>query len=267
MSSAFAWTEDPEFVAIYDMENTGLEDLDFYLDLITERGAQQVADIGCGTGVLAVELARAGVEVTALDPAKAMIDVARDRLATAQHQATQSGDHLAPVTLIHGEANQLPPNSADAAIMMGHVAQYFLDRASWDAVLIQTFAALRPGGWLTFETRHPESLDLDLWDEENTTETLPHPDGGEYTSWLEVLGAKKDPNDGDLVSCRQHAILPSGKHLSAEETLRYRPLPVLRESLAQVGFTLEKVWGDWDRSRLDADSPELIITARKPGLR
>lgn len=253
------WTEDPEFVRLYDVENQDLWDLDFYRDLVLELGAEHVLDIGCGTGGFAVELARRQLSVTGVDPSAVMIEV-------AQRQAHDAGVSDR-VSLIQDTTAELAASSSsafDAAIMMGHVAQYFLNRADWDAVLAQTFQALKPGGWLSFESRNPKGMSADAWDEESTRETQPHPDGGEFTSWLEVVGMERDDADGPLITARGHNIFPDGRHVSADEPLRYRPLPVLLESLRQAGFEVKKVWGDWDRSPVAEDSPELIVLARRP---
>lgn len=251
------WTEDPEFVKLYDVENQGLWDIDFYCDLVLELGVERVLDIGCGTGGFAVELARRGIQVTGVDPAAAMIDVARARVHGAE--VGQS------VTLLQGTVGQVPASSFSAAIMMGHVAQYFLTHTEWDQVLAETFQALLPGGWLAFESRNPEGMGADAWDEESTRETQPHPDGGEFTSWLEVVGIEHDDAEGPLITARGHNIFPDGRHITADEPLRYRPLPVLLQSLEQAGFEVPQVWGDWDRSPVRPDSPELILLARKPG--
>ncbi|WP_300343693.1 class I SAM-dependent methyltransferase [Nesterenkonia sp.] len=253
------WTEDPEFVKLYDVENQGLWDVDFYRDLVLELGARRVLDVGCGTGVFAAELARRGVEVTGVDPAAAMIETARRRVEQAG-----LGDR---VTLIRGTAADVPPARFDAAVMMGHVAQYFLTRAEWDQALTQTFAALTPGGHLAFESRNPDGMDADAWDEQSTRATQPHPDGGEFTSWLEVVGMEHDDADGPLITARGHNIFPDGRHVTADEPLRYRPLPVLRDSLEQAGFEVLDVWGDWDQSPVESQSPELIVLAQKPDRR
>lgn len=253
------WTEDHEFVRLYDVENQGLWDFDFYRDLMLELDAEHVLDIGCGTGGFAVELARHQLNVTGVDPSAAMLEVAQRRV----HEAGVTDR----VTLIQGTTGEVAASSSavfDAAVMMGHVAQYFLNRKDWDTVLAQTFQLLKPGGWLTFESRNPEGMGEDAWDEESTRETQPHPDGGEFTSWLEVVSIKHDDADGPLITARGHNIFPDGRHVSADEPLRYRPLPVLLESLQQAGFAIKKVWGDWDRSRVEEDSPELIVLARRP---
>ncbi len=131
--------ESSDVARVYDVKNAGRADFEFYLKLAGEladgRPDFHVLDIGCGTGVLGVDLAHAGYAVTGVDPAQGMIDVARNR---------PGGD---AVTWIHGYAGDVPDGFADLAIMTGHVAQYFLTAESWADVLAQVHRALRPGGW------------------------------------------------------------------------------------------------------------------------
>ncbi|WP_218222094.1 class I SAM-dependent methyltransferase [Nesterenkonia sp. Act20] len=253
---AFAWVQDPELVAIYDVENAGGWDHEFYLELLEELGARRVADVGCGTGVLGVLLAQHGIRVVGVDPSAAMIDVARSRSARAGVDAQ--------ISWIHGFADQLETGGVDAVVMEGHVAQYFLDRADWDGVLAAAWRALSPGGHLAFESRNPAALELDAWDAESTRETQPHPAGGEFTSWMEIAGVRPDTVDGQLITARAHNLLPDAREIIAEETLRYRPLDVLRASLTDAGFEIQQIWGDWDREQLSEDSPEMIFLAQKP---
>ena len=58
---------------------TPRDDIDFMVALASEVGARTVVDFGCGTGQLAVALAQRGCRVIAVDPAKAMLDLARER--------------------------------------------------------------------------------------------------------------------------------------------------------------------------------------------
>ncbi|MFZ5870345.1 MAG: methyltransferase domain-containing protein [Actinomycetota bacterium] len=56
--------------ALYDRENGGRDDTEFYVALAAGLDSEHVVDLGCGTGVLALVLAGAGHRVTGVDPAR-----------------------------------------------------------------------------------------------------------------------------------------------------------------------------------------------------
>jgi SAM-dependent methyltransferase len=65
------WPDHPELVRLYEAENSGRDDHDFYLALIAREGRGgpvRVVDIGCGTGAFAVTAAGLGHEVIGVDP-------------------------------------------------------------------------------------------------------------------------------------------------------------------------------------------------------
>lgn len=113
---------DPLLAQIYDVFDGDRDDLELYLDFVRELRAAHVLDVGCGTGSLAVLLASRGLDVTAVDPAGASLDVARAK------------DGAAGVTWIHGDVTSLPALQADA-VMTGNVAQVFLTDSDWTATL------------------------------------------------------------------------------------------------------------------------------------
>ncbi len=245
------WTDDARLVALYDIECLGRRDHGFYLDLARELPVRNAADVGCGTGVFAAELAAMGLAVTGVDPSSAMIAAARQR---------PGGEG---VTWLEGHADALPVGALDLVLMNGHVAQYFLSAEDWMEVLGQIARALQPGGYLAFESRNPAARGWEAWTEAKTRTTYPHPGGGEFTAWSESLRLVDDGENGPLETHLGHSLLPDGTHLVSEETLRFRPLPVLTTSLERAGFTIEASWGDWKRSPVSALSPEFIFLARK----
>lgn len=244
------WTEDPRSVATYDVENTGRRDHDFYLALADELGARDVVDLGCGTGVFCVDLAHRGIRAVGVDPAATILEAARSR----------PGGDL--VTWVHGTAADVAPGSADLVVMMGHVAQYFVDEAEWAATLAACRRILRDGGRLTFETRNPDRGWPQRWTHARTTSTLPHPDGGEFTSSVEVVEVVGPPTSFTETHVGR-TVLPDGDVVEHAETLRFRNEQEIRGSLAEAGFVVEQVWGDWGRGPMTPDSDELIVLARR----
>lgn len=244
--------DDPRLAALYDIECSGRSaDTDFYLALAAELGANTIVDIGCGTGVLAVDLAAAGHVVIGLDPSPAMLAIARSRPGGGQ------------VSWIHGYADRLPDAVADLVVMTGHAAQYFLTDEAWLEVLGHAHRALRPGGRLAFEMRNPLARGWESWTEADSRRTYPHPDGGTFDSWTQVVQVV-DLEHGPTVTHHGHTVLPDGEHVEAPETLRFRSLTQLTQSLRTAGFALARTYGDWDRSPARDSSEELIVIARRP---
>lgn len=257
----------PRVAQVYDAKNSDRRDFDFYHHLADELSAGipdfAVRDIGCGTGALGVQLAEAGYRVTGVDPSEAMLDVARTR---------RGGDAC---TWIHGYTHDAPDAVADLAIMTGHVAQYFLTEQAWADVLIEARRALRPGGWLAFESRNPGHAAWQRWVPEHTTRQLPHPDGGEITTWIELLDVDDSRPEGLLETHRGITVYPDG-HRSGDdssETLIFRPLDRLIRSVEAAGYSIETTYGNFDRGPITHADPhsgieasvEYILIAQRPG--
>jgi 2-polyprenyl-3-methyl-5-hydroxy-6-metoxy-1,4-benzoquinol methylase len=68
------------------------------VDIVSALGATRVLDVGCGSGPLFAQLARRGVQVTGIDPAPAMVAMARAEarrfadLVTVQERGWESID-------------------------------------------------------------------------------------------------------------------------------------------------------------------------------
>lgn len=246
MSSSY---EQPRLAALYDGENPGRWDQDFYLSLVAELDARDVVDLGCGTGALAVELASRGVHVTGVDPAAAMLDLARARPGADR------------VTWRQGHADDLPDAAADLVVMTGHVAQLFVPDEDWRQVLRNCRRALRSGGHLAFETRDPAARAWRGWTAGTTRTVLPHPDGGRYETWVEV-GSQSDDDTGTTVVLHGHTVLGSGEHVVTPETLRFRSRQRLEVDLVEAGLEVVATWGDWDRSPVGPGTLELIVLVR-----
>jgi SAM-dependent methyltransferase len=131
----------PKLASIYDALDGDRSDLEVYVALAAKLRASRVLDIGCGSGTFALLLAERGLEVTAVDPARASLDIAR-----AKPGATR-------VRWIEGDATHLPSLEVDLATMTGNVAQAIASDADWHSTLGSVYEALRPLGHLVFETR------------------------------------------------------------------------------------------------------------------
>jgi demethylmenaquinone methyltransferase / 2-methoxy-6-polyprenyl-1,4-benzoquinol methylase len=98
---------------------------------------QRILDVATGTGLVATALARRGAHVTALDQSEDMLDGARRRL-------TEHPELQAQITLVHGEAEQLPFADGEFdALTFTYLLRYVDDRA---ATLRELARVVKPGG-------------------------------------------------------------------------------------------------------------------------
>lgn len=237
--------EEPRLAQIYDPLDPDRSDLDAYVGLAEEFGARSVLDIGCGTGTFACLLARRGLQVVAVDPAGASLDVAR----------AKPGADL--VRWVPGDATTLPPPQVDLATMTANVAQVFLTDEDWASTLRATYAALRPGGRLVFETRDPRRKAWLTWHREQSYTRTDIPEVGAVEDWVEVTAIR-----GELVSFRSTCVFEKdGAILTSDSTLRFREHDEIADSLLAARFTVEEVRDAPGRPGL-----ELVFVARRPNV-
>ncbi|ODU02699.1 MAG: SAM-dependent methyltransferase [Pseudonocardia sp. SCN 72-86] len=151
---------------------------DLVVALLGDRPAPRVLDGGCGTGRVAIELARRGIDAEGLDPDADMIAVAREK---------------APELTWHHRGLEAlgVDDSFDVVVLAGNVVPYMGadDRAAGVAACAR---ALRPGGLLVagFSLRQgwPTLEEYDAWcaaaglvadDRFATWDRAPY-DGGDY---------------------------------------------------------------------------------------
>ncbi len=121
-------------------------------ELVASFGVRSVLDAGCGTGRVAIELARRGIHVVGVDIDPGMLEVARAKAPALRWVEAD----LADVQL---------DQRFEAAVMAGNV-MIFVTPGTEAAVLRNVAAHLVPGGLLVagFSLR-PHGLDLPRYDE------------------------------------------------------------------------------------------------------
>ena len=234
--------ECPRLAALYDALDPDRSDLDVYRALADELGARRVLDVGCGTGTFALLLADDGFEVTGVDPAKASLDVARAKPGAEA------------VRWIHGDATALPQLEVDLATMTGNVAQAIVDEQDWDGTLAGVYAALRPGGYLVFETRDPRYEAWTAWTRTASYEVTEIDGVGAVENWADLTAVNLP-----LVTFRWTFVFPDGDVLISDSTLRFRERDEVEAALAAQGYVVGDVRGAPDRP-----GREFVFLARRP---
>jgi len=237
---------DARLVELYDLENLRGADTEFYIRLAGELNAQKILDLGCGTGSLTTELAILGRQVVGVDPSAAMLSVAK------RHP------NAARVEWREGDSSLLGAPHADLVVMTGNVAQVFLEDSDLNATLQNIHAALRPGGYLAFESRNPEFKEWEQWNREATRAHLESP-FGPVECWLEGTCLR-----GDRVYTEGHNLFKeTGEVLVSSSELRFRSGAELTESLCRAGFIVQHVYGDWQLGPVVHNSRVMVFVVRR----
>jgi|SRR5579864_1680420 len=238
--------QNPQIAEIYDLVNPRARDTDFYLSLAGLLPCS-VLDLGCGTGTLCCALAERGHRVTGVDPAPAM-------LAVAKHKP-----HADKVEWVECSAQSYKSHQRfDLIIMTGHAFQILQTDADALAVLGTMRGYLKEGGRVAFETRNPA---VDWAGEWASRPILVHRlPGGQVLETLEITGT-----DGELISFQTSYRFPHHT-LSTSSTLRFPSREHLESLITRSGLVVRDVFGDWDAGPFEAArSREMIFIAEIAG--
>ena len=99
---------------------------------------QRVADIGTGTGILAIELGRLGIRVIGVDGSSRMLDAARKNLANDDRVSEGL------VEFRSGDAHALPLEDGEVDAAFAHMVLQYLARP--EVCISEMCRVIRPGG-------------------------------------------------------------------------------------------------------------------------
>lgn len=233
---------EPRLVQVYDATEGERDDLEHYLAIAAELGADSVLDVGCGTGTFACLLADRGYTAIGAEPAAAMLAAARAKPGAER------------VRWVHGDAASLPELQVELATMTGNTAHVFLTDHDWAEALHAVHAALRPGGHLVFEFRDPAGQPWLRWNRDATWQRLDVSGVGQAETWWDLTGVT-----GDLVTFRRTFVFAAdGATLASESTRRFRSRDEIEQSLRTAGYTLRDV-----REAPDRPGREMVFIAQR----
>jgi SAM-dependent methyltransferase len=110
------------------------------------RAGQNVLDVACGTGVVAITAARIGAKVHAVDLTPELLERARDNASIATLQ----------IDFRESDAEALPFDDERFDIVLSQFGHMFAPRP--DVVIREMLRVLKPGGTIAFATWPPELL-------------------------------------------------------------------------------------------------------------
>ena len=238
-------------------------EIDFYRALAAEARSKggRVLELGCGTGRVAIRLARDGVELVGLDLSGAMLAVAREKSAGIGNLRWVEGDMRA---FELGETFHL-------VIVPGHGFQNLLTAEDQQACLESVRRHLAPGGLLVVHLDH-QSVDWlgDLWRDGGggfePGEQFLYPGTERQIRALRAWTYERATQTA-VVETVWEEVGPDGLVVDRWETGLVRLHCLFRfemeHLLGRIGFAVEAVYGDFFRRELEEESPEMIWVARK----
>ena len=241
----------------YDLENGLVDDsLPFY-SAIARASDGPALDLACGTGFLTIPLAQLGLDMTGVDRAPEMLDLARRKSEALK------------IHWVLGDILTLDLRARFRLITLtGNAFQEFLTRADQERLLDTVRRHLAPDGVFAFETRFPRASEL-------LTPAALTGDWSEETIWRRHLDAR-----GETVTvstAQRHDALrqtveyvifrrwdEGGRAEVREETSTLRLVyPQEMDALLHYnGVAIRDAYGDWDRRPLASESPRMIYVCQ-----
>ena len=263
MSESGGYETHPFIAELYDhtIHYAARPDVDFYLDFARTTDGS-ILELGCGTGRILLPIAAAGHRIVGLDLSEYMLDRCRDKLRQ------QPADVQARARLIHG--NMI---SFDAGETFSLVTLPFRPFHHLLSVQDQLFCLscanrhLKTGGRLVLDlfnvdpcsTYHPDQLR-----EVEDFRDVELPDGRKFRRTQRVAGFNRAEqyNEIELIHYVTH---PDGRTERVVQAFpwRYFFRYEVEHLLERCGFRTVALFGDYDKSPLSDDSPEMIFVAEK----
>ena len=245
MAQADEIFDDYSFAALYDDFNRWAPSDEFYLATARQIGGP-VLDVGCGTGMLACRIAAEGLSVVGVDPADAMLRVARSRTGAAR------------VRWVHSDGQSLRlPDRFGFIYMTGHAFQALLTDGDAVAVLKTMAHHLSGKGCIAFDTRNPLRREWESWTPENASvvETRDH---GRVEESHET---KEEPGSGIVALTHRYRFLDRGTEKVGRSRIRFIERDHVAGLLARAGLKPTAWYGDWERIPFSPESKEIIPVA------
>ena len=237
-----------------------LTDLPFYLEEARQSGGP-VLELACGTGRIALPIAREGIEICGVDQAPAMLEILRAKLQTEEPAVGQRFE------AVEGDMRTCRLGRRFALVMIPFRAMQHMYAIEDQVAALETAKAhLAPGGRLVFDVFLPRLDKLYGGLGEEHFELEWRQDGRRIRRFF-----CKDSNDvlGQSFSGRFIFRVYEGEELVAEEEDRLKmgfyTYPQLRLLFKHVGLEVLAEYGDFDRRPLGPEGPQMIFSLRAAG--
>lgn len=233
----------------YDAEHGALGADGAFMVAFAVAGGGPLLDIACGTGRIAIPVARAGIPVTGIDLSPQMLERAR-RLGCGLPLALQLAD-IRDFTL--------PGRQFRCATIAGHAFQQMLTDADQRAVFRCVHRHLSAGAVFAFDSRNPNGLETYDTKSPEFWHRFTRADGKSGETFTE----SRWDETRQLLHYTVIRRRPGAKESRQRITLRYTTAAGIATALVAEGFAVLAQYGDWEWGPVRKDSHEIVTIARK----
>ena len=246
-----------EYAAYYDWENAqtvGRRDIAFWQRLAA-MAKSPVLELGCGTGRVALPLAKSGVTVIGVDRSDSMLARARERVRRSRNKKR--------VQLVRADIRHLPfPDRSFPLVMAPYgILQSLLVEKDLMATLQAVSRVLSRGGTFGLEL----VADLPAWDEYSDRVSLRGECGPQGGPIKLIESVKQDRKKG-ITRFEQEFVEGRGKKATSRKfSLAFRTVtvPQMVSRLETAGLEVSALLGDYQGGPWDLRAEAWIILARK----
>ena len=253
-----------DYAPYYDWENrqtVGRRDLAFWSAFARRapskraRDGRTILELGCGTGRVALPVARQGARVVGIDRSASMLERAHGRVRRAKLQSR--------VKLIRGDIRHLPfPDRAFPLVMAPYgILQSLLDESLLMDTLHDVRRVLSRGGLFGLEL----VADLPAWEEYANRVTLKSA-RGPHGKPIHLIESVKQDRRHQITRFEQEFVEGRGKTATRRKfRLAFRNLtvPQMVERLEKAGLQVAALLGDYQGGPWDLRAEVWIILARR----
>lgn len=252
------WAGWDEYAPFYDWENArtmGRRDVAFWEQLAC-RVAGPVLELGCGTGRIAVPVAKSGVHVVGIDRSAPMLARAQQRLRRTRLARR--------VSLVRGDIRHLPfPRPAAFGMVMAPygILQSLLRDADLAATLKGVAGVLTPGAVFGVDL----VADLPGWQEYRHEQRLSGWRPGRRSHVRLIESVRQDRKRGLTIFQQEYIERKGREQVSRQFDLAFRTVtvPQMTRRIERAGFKVTAVLGDYDGKPWDARAEVWVILAER----
>jgi len=245
-----------DYADYYDWENAqtvGKRDIAFWKRMSSPVKGP-ILELGCGTGRVALPVARHGATVIGIDRSESMLSRARVRVSRSRLSKR--------VKLIRGDIRHLPfPDQSFPLVMAPYgILQSLLDEKLLSATLKQVNRVLTKNGTFGLEL----VADLPAWDEYTKRKSLTGTRGPNGKPIALIESVRQDRRN-HITRFEQEFVEGRGKSATSRKfTLAFRTLtvPQMVQRLEKSGMEVTDLLGDYQGGPWDLRADVWIILAR-----